>query len=94
MKKSGVYIILFFILLLIYELCFNYLKSDHDIQYILITEENEYKINESFIRDSNQNTYYIKVTDKDNSYVFGVDNRFNKRKNIVKAINDCISYNT
>lgn len=88
MKKSGVYLILFFILLLIYELCFNYLKSDHDIQYILITEENEYKINESFIRDSNQNTYYIKVTDKDNSYVFGVDNRFNKRKNIVKAVNE------
>ena len=89
MKKSIVYLILFFIILVVYELGFNYLKSDHDINYILTTEENEYKVNESFVRDSSQNTYFVKLEDKENvSYVFGVENRFNKRKNIVKEINE------
>ena len=34
-KKSITYLAVFLIILVIYELCFNYLKSGHEIDYIL-----------------------------------------------------------
>ena len=89
MKKTMTYIAVFIIILVIYELFFNYLKSGHEINYILLSDDDvEYKITESYSRDYKKDIYLIKVDIDDSSYVFSVKNNYNKRKNIVKKVNE------
>ena len=88
MKKSITYLAVFLIILVIYELCFNYLKSGHEIDYILKNDNEEYNIVETYSRDYKKDIYIIKVTNDDFSYVFSVKNDYNKRKNIVKKVNE------
>ncbi len=87
-KKSITYLAVFLIILVIYELCFNYLKSGHEIDYILKNYNEEYNIVETYSRDYKKDIYIIKVTNDDFSYVFSVKNDYNKRKNIVKKVNE------
>ncbi len=90
MKKCIIFFILFLIILLIYEFNFNYLKSNHDIEYVITEDSKKYEINEYYVRDENRDIYYIKVNEKDSnkSYIFDVNNLFNKRKEIVKKVNE------
>ncbi len=94
MKKSITYLAVFLIILVIYELCFNYLKSGHEINYILKNDDTEYNITETYSRDYRKDVYIIKVTNDDFSYVFSVRNDYNKRKNIVKKVNEYIKDDT
>lgn len=88
MKKTMTYLAVFLIILVIYELCFNYLKSGHEINYILKNDGEEYNIIETYSRDYKKDIYIVKVTNDDFSYVFSIKNDYNKRKNIVKEVNE------
>jgi len=85
-KQSIKSILVFIILLIIYQLIFGFLKSGHSVEYTIIKDKKEYKINENYAKKGKNDLYYISINDSDSDYIFTVDNNFNKRKNIVKDI--------
>ncbi len=86
MKHGIKSILVFIILLIIYQLIFSFLKSDHEIEYIFFKDDKEFSINENYAKEGNNDLYYLKINDSKNDYIFTVENNFNKRKNIVKDI--------
>lgn len=60
-------------------------KGNHNVNYILTTKNNSYKINEKFEKDNNY--YYFEVKDRDNNkYLFTTINEYNKSKKIISDI--------
>lgn len=88
MKKSIICLIIFISLLVIYEVVFNFLKSSHEITYSISKDDKNYTVTENYNRTIDEDYYYLQVEEDKNTYLFGVKNDFNKRKNIVKTINE------
>ena len=86
MKNAIKYIVVFIILLFIYQILFNMLKSEHSLSYVVMDKNKSYLVNENYIRNQDYELYYIDIADEDNHYIFTVNNKFNKVKNIVKSV--------
>ncbi len=86
MKNAIKYIVVFIILLFIYQILFNMLKSEHSLSYVVMDKNKSYLVNENYIRNQDYEIYYIDIADEDNHYIFTVNNKFNKVKNIVKSV--------
>lgn len=86
MKNAIKYIVVFIILLLIYQILFNMLKSEHEVSYTVMNKDNAYLVQENYIRNQDYEVYYIDVINSDKHYIFTVNNKFNKVKNIVKSV--------
>lgn len=82
MKKIIKLILKLFIIFLIFEFIIYIFKDNHEIKYKIKENKETYKIEETYKNDK----YYIKIKQKENTYVFDVNNDFNKKKEIVKKI--------
>ena len=88
MKKSFVYLVIFLSLLVIYQLVFNFVKAKHEITYSIINGDTTYIVNETYYKNIDEDYYYLEVEKDKDSYLFSVKNDYNKRKNIVKTVNE------
>lgn len=88
-KKAVSFSIILLILALGYQFLVTFIKDSHNVSYI-IEKEGKYNIEEHYIKSSNDDYYIIKINKDDESFVFDVDNTFNKQKEIVK---DLLTYN-
>ena len=88
MKKAISLSIILLIILLVYQLGINFIKQEHSVQYSINTKEGTYKIKEDYSSKDND-SYILKVKHNNHSYVFEVENEFNKQREIVKNV---ISY--
>ena len=85
-KKVIAYLFVLILILVLYEMAFSFLKTYHNINYTLIKSEGNYEINEIYTKKKSDDYYYIVVKNDTSSYIFSVLNTFNKRKNIVKDV--------
>ena len=85
-KKTITYIFTLVIILILYEIIFSFLKTGHDVSYTISKDNKLYSINEIYTKKGKDNYYLITVSDENNTYLFSVNNKFNKQKNIVKDI--------
>lgn len=87
MKKLIQIIVALALMALAFQFIINLLISKHDITYSIITEENNYTINEIFSRVEDDHLYSFKVTDKDNNnYLFSYTKDFNKQEKVITDI--------
>lgn len=85
MKKVVLKLIIFICLIFLIRWLFVSFKGNHNINYILTTKNNSYKINEKF--DDDNSNYYFEVKDRDNNkYLFSTTNKYNKNKKIISDI--------
>lgn len=82
MKKIIKLILVLIVLLLLFELIVFIFKSHHDKTYTIKDQRIKYKVQEIY----KDKRYYLKVTNTDKIYIFEVDNKFYKRKKILKKI--------
>ena len=86
LKKSLSFSLIFVIFFISYQYGVNLLKNSHSISYS-VGEKEVFKIDEDYVKNSNNDYYLIKVTNKDNKeFVFDVNNIFNKQKQIVENV--------
>ena len=90
LKKTIIFVFIFLSLLLIYEIVFNFLKAGHEIEYDIANGDKKYKVVENYYRDFEEDYYYfqVKENDSEDSFIFSINNKFNKRKSIVKKVNE------
>ena len=62
------------------------LKSEHSLSYVIMNKDKSYLVNENYIRNQDYELYYIDIANEKNHYIFTVNNKFNKVKNIVKSV--------
>ncbi len=90
MRKAISFSIIIFLLLLVYQVGINHIKKEHNVSYNVENEVGSFKIEESYSYN-NSDSYMIRITDANkNSFLFNVNNNFNKQREIVK---DIITYN-
>ncbi len=86
LKKAISFSIIILLLFLAYQYGINFLKKNHTISYSIEKEES-FKIEENYIKNSNNDYYLIKVTNNDkNEFIFDINNLFNKQKQIVEDV--------
>lgn len=85
MKKALSLVILLVILFMSYQLIGTFIKKNHEIEYNIQIENQEYKIKEIYNKKLN-NSYYLEITLNDQKFIYNIDNSFNKQKRIVKDI--------
>ena len=90
MKKAIALSVIVFVLLLLYQLGINFIKREHSVSYSINKDSGIVKIQEDYSY-SNNDSYILKLDYNKNSYVFEVENHFNKQREIVK---DITTYNT
>ena len=69
----------------IYQFAVNYLKSGHFISYTIETSS-IFSIDEKYTKNKNDDYYLINVNVDDKSFIFDIDNYFNKQRKIVKDV--------
>ena len=86
MKKAISFTVMFFIVLLLYQVGVNYIKKEHSIEYDLESSGITYFVNEEYSYDNND-SYTLRVKDSNNNaFLFNVKNNFNKQREIVKNV--------
>ena len=85
MKNVVLKLIVFICLIFLIRWLFVCFKGNHNINYILTTKNNSYKINEKFEKDSNN--YYFEVKDRNNNkYLFSTNNKYSKSRKVISDI--------
>ena len=86
MKRIIAFILFLTGIYLIYQVSVNFIKTEHNINYIKKLGDKEYAINEIYNKNKKVDYYYITIKTPDKEFVFDIDNIFNKQKNIVENI--------
>ncbi|MBR1385529.1 MAG: hypothetical protein IJ568_01725 [Bacilli bacterium] len=84
-KKAISFSIILMVLALGYQFLVTLIKDSHNISYVIEKDE-KYNIEEHYIKSSNDDYYIIKVENNEDSFIFDIDNTFNKQKEIVKDV--------
>ena len=82
MKKKVKYIVIGLILLIIVCFFFNMFKTHHKVKYKI----KDIEILETYHKDKTSDYYLLEITRKDQTFIFDIDNSFNKKKKIIKDI--------
>ncbi len=90
-KKVISITLLIIICILTFQFGVNFFKTEHYTEYFLKVGSKSYAINEKYSKKNNEDYYLLEIKDGQTSFIFTVDNYFNKQKQIVK---DIISYNS
>lgn len=85
MKKAIAIIILLAAIFLGIQLISTHFKENHEVSYKIQIEDKQYEINEKYSKKQD-GTYFINISNENNSFVFTFENDFNKQKNIVKDL--------
>lgn len=89
MKKVAKDILIVLILLISISVLFNNFKTHHTVKY-KIKDKKDVEILETYHKDNNSDYYLLEITQNDQTFVFDINNNFNKKKKIVK---DVLIYN-
>lgn len=82
MKKIFGYVVILGIFILILQFVINITKTNHIVEYTL--KDNTFKVNEEYIKSGDVNYYLFQTNWNGMTFVFDVDNHFNKQKNVIK----------
>lgn len=85
-KKVLTYIFIILIVALGIQFVVNFLKTEHDIDYILSVDGENANINEIYRKSGDIDYYFLNIEYKGNKYFFEIDNYFNKQKEIIQNI--------
>lgn len=85
-KKVLTYIFIILIVALGIQFVVNFLKTEHDIDYILSVDGDNANVNEIYRKSGDIDYYFLNIEYKGNKYFFEIDNYFNKQKEIVQNI--------
>ncbi len=85
-KKTISFTLIILLLLLVYQFVVNLAKSSHYITYTITKEDKLFNVDEKYIKEDGKDYYLIKVSDKDNNFIWRLDNTFNKQKNIIEDV--------
>ena len=86
MKRTVSYILIFILVILVYQLIVVFFANSHEVNYEIVSDNNNYKINEKYVRDDNGDGYYLSISIGDKNYTYYTNNYFNKQKRIIKNI--------
>lgn len=87
MKKAASFISLIFCLMLIFQVAVTYFKTNHHVEYVLVKEEQEFKIDEEYINNNNEHYYQLLINNSNNeNYSFLTNIDYNKQKQIIKDL--------
>ena len=86
MKRVIAFIIFLTFAYLVYQFGVNFIKTEHNVNYIKKIGDKEYSINEIYTKDKNVDYYYLVIRTSDKEFVFDIDNTFNKQQEIVENI--------
>ena len=84
-KKTISFTLIILLMLLVYQFVVNLAKSSHYVTY-KIDKGELFNIDEKYNKEKGKDYYLIKVTNNDKNFVWKVENKFNKQKNIVSDI--------
>lgn len=84
-KKVISFTLILVLVFLVYQFFINMAKSNHYITYSINNGE-LFEIDEKYKKENKDDYYLIRVKNNDNSFVFRLDNTYNKQKNIVEDI--------
>lgn len=87
MKKIINFILVLGILFLVFQFGITFFKSKHTVDYKLKVNNQEIIVHEEYSKDKKEDYYFFKVTIDDIDFVFDIDNKFNKQKEILSDIN-------
>ena len=83
MKKIFSFVIVLGILFFVFQFGITLLKKGHVIDYKINIDNKEILINEKYIKKASDNYYLFKVNIEENTFVFDVNNEFNKQKKVI-----------
>ena len=87
MKRAISFIIIFILFALLYQYTVVYLQNGHDVKYEIEIDDKVFYIEENYKKNEDENRYMFYVTtDKNNEYIYNIDNKYNKQKKIIKEI--------
>lgn len=87
MKKAVSYVIIFLLLIFVYQFIVIYFENSHEVNYEIATKDKSFTINEAYEKKANNDGYLLTITSDDNrEYVFYANNQYNKQKKIIKEI--------
>ena len=84
-KKTISFALIFLLMLLVYQFAVNMAKNDHFVTYTIDNGE-IFTIDEKYSKSEEKDYYLLKVSNNDKTFIFELNNTFNKQKNIVKDI--------
>lgn len=85
MKKTIKYILIVLLLLLTAYFLANKFKTHHTVKY-KIKEKNNIQILETYHKDKISEYYLLEIKQQDKTFVFDINNHFNKKKKIIKDV--------
>ena len=85
MKRVFSLLILFVLILLIYQITVIYFKDDHEKEYKISVEDKIFEVKERFQKKLG-NTYYLEITHDDDNYFYVLENDYNKQEKIIEEI--------
>jgi len=86
MKRIISFILFFAMAYLAFQFGVVFIKNNHNVDYSLKVLDKVFFISESYIKDKNDELYLVTIKVDNKEFIFDIDNRFNKRRNIVKDI--------
>lgn len=90
MKKVFSFTFLLLLLFLVFQFFINFLKTEHNVMYVLNIDEKMYEITESYKKTSSADYYFFEVNYNGSEFLFEVDNFFNKQKQVIEDINSYV----
>lgn len=85
MKKQVKYILIVIVLVVITFFFINKFKTHHTIKYH-IKNNNNIEIIETYHKDNENDYYILEINKDDKKFIFDVNNKFNKKKKIIKDV--------
>lgn len=86
LKRILGFVLIFFILILIYQFVIVFFENSHTLTYKLSSDNTEFTIVEEYDKDKNDDRYFLDITADGKEFVYYLKNDFNKQKRIVKDI--------
>ena len=87
MKKMLSLLVLLSIILIIVRVIFNFVEKGHEIDYVLISGDNEFKINEiSSTHSSDEDSYYFNIEVDGTTFGYQVFDNYNYSSRVVSDI--------
>ena len=87
MKRVVGLVLIFLLVVFVYQFVIVLLQEGHDISYKIASDNIEFTINETYKKEKREDGYLIDIKSSDNKeYVYYLNNNYNKQKKIIKKI--------
>ena len=86
LRKAISFTLILAALYFIYQFGVNFLKNEHAVSYVIISSDTGVNIEENYIRKNGRDYYLIDAIADNNHFIFDIENKFNKQRNIVEDV--------